>query len=164
MRRRFDTENCAIARTLGILGDGWTLLIIREAFLGTRRFADFETNLGIAKNILSQRLHHLVEHEILEAVDAGNYGRRLEYQLTGRGKDLITIITAVRQWGDRWIFGEGAEPLLVKDRRTGRPIPPLRILGEDNQPLRGRDLVLEPGPGATAETRARFAARTSRDD
>ncbi len=164
MRRRFADENCSVARTLGILGDGWTLLIIREAFLGTRRFADFQAHLGVAKNILSQRLQHLVDSEILETVDAGRYGSRLEYQLTPRGKDLITIVTALRQWGDRWIFGKGEEPLIVRDRRTGRVVPPVRIAAEDGTPLRGRDLVLEPGPGATAETRERFSGAAGEPD
>lgn len=156
MKRRFDDQNCAVAQALDILGDGWTLLIIREAFLGTRRFADFQSRTGAAKNILSARLQHLVDHEVLETVDAGVYGRRLEYQLTPRGKDLITVITALRQWGDRWIYGDGAEPIRVVDRRTGRPIPQLRLVGEDGRPLRGRDMVVEPGPGADETTRSRY--------
>jgi DNA-binding HxlR family transcriptional regulator len=153
-------QNCSIARALAALGDEWTLLILREAFLGTRRFADFEAELGISKNILARRLRHLLECEVLEAVDAGQYGKRLEYQLTTRGKDLITLFTALRQWGDRWIFGPGAEPVLVYDRRTGKPVPRIRILGEDGAPIRGSDLVLRPGPGATPETleRVRSAA------
>lgn len=156
MRRRFERENCSIARSLEILGDWWTLLVVREAFLGTRRFADFEARLSISKNVLTQRLAHLVDHGVLERVDAGLHGTRYEYQLTPKGKDLITVITALRQWGDRWEFGEGHEPLLVHDKRTGRPIPRVRMLGEDGQPIPARELELRPGPGATRATRARF--------
>lgn len=140
MRTRFATEHCSIARSLEVLGDWWTLLVVREAFIGARRFADFETNLGISKNILAARLDHLTHHGVLAKVDAGVHGTRYEYELTPMGKDLVTVLTALRQWGDRWIFGEGNEPLLVYDRRTGRPIPRLMIRGEDGEPLRGKDL------------------------
>lgn len=156
MRRRFTGDNCSIARALEVLGDWWTLLVVREAFFGTRRFADFEAALGISKNILTRRLDHLVAHGVLERVDAGVHGTRYEYVLTAMGKDLATVVTALRQWGDRWIFGEGHEPLLVHDRRTGRPIPRLRIRGEDGEPLRTRDLDLHAGPGASPRTRERL--------
>ena len=157
MRRRFDEMNCSIAQALEVLGDWWTLLIIREAFLGTRRFADFEANLGISKSVLARRLRQLIDHEVLEAIDAGQFGRRLEYRLTARGKDLVTVITALRQWGDRWIHGEGREPLLVLDRRTGRPLPRLRIVDEAGAPVAAGDMVVAPGPGADQETKDRFA-------
>src|SRR5690349_8212710 len=113
MRRRFHDENCSVAQALEVLGDWWTLLIIRDAFLGIRRFADFELHLGISKNVLTKRLGHLVEHGVLERVDAGTHGERYEYVLTSKGKDLITLLTALRQWGDRWIYGEGNEPVRV---------------------------------------------------
>lgn len=159
VRKTFAHENCSIARALEILGDGWTLMILREAFLGTRRFADFESHLGISKNVLSHRLQHLVDHGILETVDAGRHGSRFEYQLAPIGKDLITVLTALRQWGDRWIFGEGKEPLLVMDRQTGCPIERVRIRDRSGTPLHPRDLVLRPGPGASRETLRRFRTR-----
>jgi len=161
VRRRFGNENCSVAQALEILGDWWTLLVVREAFVGTRRFADFERTLGISKNILTRRLGHLVRRGILERVDAGRHGTRYEYALTPMGKDLATVMTALRQWGDRWVFGPGKEPLVVYDRRTGRPIPSVRILGEDGQPVRARDLEVRPGPGASPRTLARLrVART----
>lgn len=137
-----------MARALEVLGDWWTLLVVREAFLGTRRFADFEANLDISKNVLSHRLDHLVTHGVLARVDAGVHGTRYEYELTAMGKDLVMVMTALRQWGDRWIFGEGKEPLLVIDRRTDRPIPRQLLRGEDGTPLRGKDLDVRAGPGA----------------
>jgi len=155
MRRRFTEMNCSIAQALEILGDWWTLLIIREAFLGTRRFGDFEANLDISKNVLTQRLAALVEHGVLEAVDAGVHGTRYEYVLTPKGKDLTTVLTALREWGDRWVFGEGREPLLMIDRRTGRKVPRLRIRGEDGKPLPGSDIELRLGPGADKEQQQR---------
>lgn len=156
VRTRFCDENCSVARALEILGDWWTLLIVREAFSGTRRFADFEASLRISKNILTKRLAHLVEHGVLARVEAGVHGHRHEYELTAKGKDLITVLTALRQWGDRWVFGEGREPLLVLDARTGRPIPRVRLLAEDGQPLRAGDVAVRPGPGASPATLARF--------
>src|SRR4051812_49308790 len=99
MRTSLEDHNCSIAQALEVLGDGWTLLIVREAFLGTQRFADFEANLGISKNVLTQRLTHLVEHGVLARVDAGEHGTRYEYVLTKMGKDLVTVMTALRQWG-----------------------------------------------------------------
>jgi DNA-binding HxlR family transcriptional regulator len=156
MRTRFSDENCSIAQALEVLGDWWTLLIVREAFLGTRRFADFQSELGIAKNVLSRRLDHLVGKGVLAKVDAGRHGKRYEYVLTPMGKDLATVMTALRQWGDRWIFGEGSEPVEVIDRRTGRPVPPLRIVDEQGDPLPGRALQMRPGPGASAAPRQRY--------
>ena len=156
MRHRFNQENCSIARTLDVIGDWWTLLIVREAMLGTRRFADFADELPIARNILTRRLGHLVRRGVLVRVNAGTHGRRYEYELTPKGKDLATVMTALRQWGDRWVFGKGREPLLVLDRRTGRPIPPVRILDESGAPISGRDLDVVPGPGAKQRTIARY--------
>lgn len=161
VRTHFDTQNCSVARTIEALGDAWSLLILREAMLGHRRFADFQAELGISKNVLTQRLQHLVEAEILERVDAGTHGTRFEYRLAPRGKDLVTVITALREWGDRWVFGEGKEPLVLVDRRTGRRVPPLRIRGEDGAPLSGRDMELRPGPGATQDTLRRYGARAA---
>lgn len=146
MRRRFHDQNCSVAQALEVLGDWWTLLVVRDAFLGVRRFADFELRLGISKNVLTKRLAHLVEHGVFERVDAGTHGERFEYVLTAKGKDLITLLTALRQWGDRWIYGEGNEPVRVVDRRTGRPIPRVRLLDESGQPLRGSDLSVVLAP------------------
>lgn len=154
--RRFTRENCSVARALDVIGDWWTLLLVREAMLGTRRFADFAAALPISRNILARRLAHLVRRGVLARVDAGRHGTRYEYALTAMGKDLATVMTALRQWGDRWVFGEGREPLLVLDRRTGRPIPPVRILDERGAPIAPRDLAVVPGPGARARTVARL--------
>jgi len=156
MRHRFNQENCSVARALEVIGDWWTLLIIREAMLGTRRFADFAAELPIARNILTRRLGHLVRRGVLARVNAGTHGTRYEYELTPKGKDLVTVMTALRQWGDRWVFGKGCEPVLVVDRRTGRPIPPVRILDESGALISGRDLEVVPGPGAKKRTIERY--------
>ena len=120
-----------------MLGDWWTLLVVREPFVGTRRFADFEANLDISKNILSVRLDHLVANGLLARVDAGVHGTRYEYELIPMGKDLAAPMTARQQWGDRWIYGEGHEPLLIIDRRSRKHIPRVRILYNEGHPLAG---------------------------
>jgi DNA-binding HxlR family transcriptional regulator len=152
-RTRFDQMNCGIAQALEAFGDWWTLLIIRDAFFGARRFGDFEASLGIAKNILSDRLAHLVEHGIFEKRDVGTSGQRFEYRLTEKGEALLPVLTALREWSDEWVFGRGHEPVIVKDRHTQRRIPKLRITDADGNPVTRRDLRTEPGPGATKATR-----------
>ncbi|MEX2208655.1 MAG: helix-turn-helix domain-containing protein [Myxococcota bacterium] len=152
-RRRFADMNCGIAQALEALGDWWTLLIVRDAFFGVRRFGDFERSLGIAKNILAARLAHLVEHEIFEKVDVGESGERFEYRLTEKGEALLPVLTSLRDWSDEYVFGRGHEPVIVKDRRTERRIPKLRVTDADGRPLARRDLRTVPGPGASEATR-----------
>lgn len=159
-RTRFDDANCGIARSLDVLGDWWTLLIVRDAFFGVRRFADFQRHLGIARNVLTQRLRHLVEHGILERVDVGRHGERFEYRLTEKGEALLPVLTTLREWGDEWVFGEGREPVIMRDRATGRPIPRTRVRDADGRPLTRREIRAEAGPGASPETRAAFPAWT----
>ena len=152
-RKRFSRMNCGIAQALEALGDWWTLMIVRDAFFGVRRFGDFERSLGIAKNILSARLAHLVEHEILERVDVGEAGERYEYRLTEKGEALLPVLTSLREWSDEFVFGKGHEPVIVQDRRTSRRIPKLRVTDADGRPVSRRDLRTVAGPGATAQTR-----------
>lgn len=145
--------NCGIAQALEALGDWWTLLIVRDAFFGARRFGDFETSLGIAKNILSGRLHKLVEHGIFVKVPIEGSEQRCEYRLSPKGEALLPVLTALREWSDEWIYGAGNEPVIVKDRRSRQPVPPLKVRDAEGNPLSRRDLFTEAGPGASAETR-----------
>ncbi len=151
-RKRFDELNCGVAQALEVLGDWWTLLIVRDAFFGARRFGDFEKSLGIAKNILSARLEHLVQHGVFERTDIGSEGERFEYRLTQKGEALLPILTTLREWSDEWVFGRGNEPVIVRDRNTGRRIPRLRVTDAEGHALSRRDLRTEPGPGASRET------------
>ena len=106
--------------------------------------------------MLSNRLQHLVDHEILERVEVGREGSRLEYRLTDKGEALLPVLTALREWSDEWVFGRGNEPVIVKDRRSRRRVPRLRLRDAEGRPLGRRDLRTEPGPGASPETRSRF--------
>ena len=144
--------NCGVGQALEALGDWWTLLIVRDAFFGARRFGDFERSLGIAKNVLSARLSHLVEHGIFERADVGSEGERFEYRLTAKGEALLTVLTALREWSDEWVFGRGHEPVIFRDRRTGRRTPKLRVKDAEGRVLTRRELRAEAGPGAAPET------------
>ena len=158
-RTRFSDMNCGIGQALEAFGDWWSLLIVRDAFFGARRFGDFERNLGISKNILSARLSHLVEHEILRRVDVGSEGQHFEYRLTDKGEALLPVLTALREWSDEWVFGRGNEPVIVHDRSTGRRLPKLRVTDADGRPLTRRDLRTVPGPGASPATRRLLTPR-----
>jgi DNA-binding HxlR family transcriptional regulator len=155
-RKRFNEMNCGIAQTLEVLGDWWTLLIVRDAFFGLRRFSDFQASLGIAKNILSARLRRLLDHGILTRVDAGSTGARYEYVLTEKGEALLPMLMALRDWSDQWVFGPGAEPVVVVERASGRRVPPLAVRDADGHLLPRRALRTLPGPGASEATLKRF--------
>ena len=99
--------------------------------------------------MLSDRLQHLVEHEIFEKVEVGTHGSRFEYQLTEKGEALLPVLTSLREWSDDWIFGKGNEPVIVRDRRTRRRVPKLRVRDADGRPLGRRELRTELGPGAS---------------
>ncbi|MBK6656914.1 MAG: helix-turn-helix transcriptional regulator [Proteobacteria bacterium] len=160
-RKRFGDMNCGIAQALEALGDWWTLLIVRDAFFGARRFGEFERNLGIAKNILTARLRRLVEHGVLERSAAGTTGDRHEYHLTPKGQALLPVLVALREWSDEWVFGRGHEPLILRERSTGRRLPRLRVTNRDGKELKMVDISAAPGPGASAETRSRLERRAA---
>ena len=101
LNRDYDGQNCSIARALEVVGERWTLLIVRDAFLGVRRFEEFQESLGIARNVLTDRLNRLVDEEILERVPYSE--RRYEYRLTKKGRDLNIALAGLRQWGDKYI-------------------------------------------------------------
>ena len=104
-RKAFDGMPCAIAQTLEIIGEWWSILILREAFYGTRKFSDFEHYLGIARNILAARLAKLTEHGILQRVPARDGTKYLEYELTEKGVALAPVLIALSQWGNKWLYG-----------------------------------------------------------
>ena len=155
-RKRFEDMNCGIAQALEVFGDWWSLLIVRDAFFGLTRFSQFERSLGIAKNILTKRLEHLVDHGIFERIEAGATGGYSEYRLTPKGEALITVLVALREWSDEWVFGRGNEPIIMTDRRTGKRIPKTKLRNAQGREVSRRDLRAVPGPGASEDTRQRF--------
>ena len=133
---------CPMAQTLERVGEWWSLLILREAFRGTRRFGDFERRLGIAKNVLSARLKHLVEAGVLERRASKEDAREIEYRLTESGKDLAPVLIALAQWGDRWIYG-GKAPVRFVNRHTGAPLADLGLRDDNGERLSLRDLQMQ---------------------
>ncbi|MDR6989663.1 DNA-binding HxlR family transcriptional regulator [Paenarthrobacter nitroguajacolicus] len=125
---------CPVARAADLVGDKWTLLIIRDSLDGKRRFSEFEKSLGVAKNILSDRLRLLVERGILTRIP-NERGTRSEYELTDAGRDLFTLMLSLRQWGERNAFDAGEQHSVVIDPATGEPVPHVRPLREDGTEL-----------------------------
>lgn len=153
---KFDPFRRSVGHVLDVIGEGWSILIIREAFLGTRRFEEFQKRLGIARNILTARLKKLCSNQILDRVPVKEGARRHEYILTRKGKDMMPLLIALTQWGDRWVFGEGREPVIFLDREHGEPISPVQVYSSRGEALRPRDIKVSAGPGATPQARKRI--------
>jgi len=153
---KFDPLRRSVGHILDIIGEGWSILIIREAFLGTRRFEEFQGRLGIARNILTARLKKLCANQILDRVPVKEGARRHEYILTRKGKDMMPLLVALTQWGDKWVFGENNEPVVFLDRDRGQPISPVQVYSARGEVLRPRDIMISAGPGATREARERI--------
>ncbi|MCS3433895.1 helix-turn-helix domain-containing protein [Klebsiella sp. BIGb0407] len=115
-------EPCPVARSVSLVGDRWSLLIVRDAFDGIRRFGDFQRNLGMARNILSDRLHKLVTAGVLEMQAASDGTSYQEYVLTARGKSLFPVIVAMRQWGELHLFMPDERHSQLIDKQTGKPV------------------------------------------
>src|SRR5438309_10450477 len=139
-RKSLDTANCPIARTLDVIGDWWSLLIVRDAFFGKRRFSEFHKSLGLAKNILCMRLQKLVLHGIFEACPASDGSAYQEYVLTEKGRSLYIVLVALRQWGESCLFEQGELDLLLVDQKSGQPIKPLELRSKDGRILGPEDL------------------------
>ncbi|HEX2304558.1 MAG TPA: helix-turn-helix domain-containing protein [Gaiella sp.] len=137
-------ELCSVARTLEIVGDRWTWLIVRDAFLGATRFAEFQASLGIAANVLGERLHRLVEDGIFDRVLYLEHPARYEYRLTEKGADLFVGLNALRQWGDRYLC---ARPMRLLRRKSDQ-VPVVAALVPEGAPvLANHEIELVPGPG-----------------
>jgi len=123
-----------------VIGDWWSLLIVRDANLGKRRFGEFQKSLGLAKNILSARLQKLVAQGVLETGPASDGSAYEEYRLTEKGRRLYIVLVALRQWGESNLFGKGELDLVLVDRKTGQPVKPLELRSQDGRLLGPADL------------------------
>ncbi|HTU62019.1 MAG TPA: helix-turn-helix domain-containing protein [Polyangiales bacterium] len=155
-------QYCSIARTLGILGDRWTLLIIREAFNGVRRFDDFRKHLDVARNVLTDRLQRLVDAGVLVQQPYQDNPPRNEYRLTASGRDLQPLLIALMQWGDRWLADGKGAPIELEHVGCGHVTTAKFVCGHCGEPLEARNTRMREGPGlpkAVAEERAREVER-----
>ena len=143
-RTSFEGDACPIARSLEAIGDWWSLLIIREALFGVRRFGEFQSKLGMAKNILSARLRSMVDHGILETAPASDGSAYSEYVLTAKGRGTFPILVALRQWSEE--FDDHPEEIatFLVDAEKGRPVRKLALYSDDGRLLEARDTALKP--------------------
>ena len=138
---------CSTAQALEIVGEWWTLLIVRDAFFGVRRFEDFQRRLGVSRSVLTNRLHRLVEEGILERSEYETRPPRVEYLLTKKGQDLFPVLLALQQWGDRWASPK--PPVVLRHRSCGKRTHPELVCSACGESIRALDTIAEPGPGAT---------------
>jgi DNA-binding HxlR family transcriptional regulator len=135
-RTRFDDWDCSIARSVDILGDWWTPMVIRAAFLGARRFEQFTDALGIPRNVLTERLNRLVGEGIMVKVEYQDRPVRHEYRLTEKGIGLYPVMVSLLEWGNRWLDWGGEEPPVdLIDRTTGEVVEPVLVDGRTGEPL-----------------------------
>ena len=146
--RSFADLNCSIARPLSFLGERWALLVLRDLFLGRRRFEEFQQSLGIASNVLSQRLATLVEEGIVERRRYSEHPERFEYRLTGKGRDLQPVLQALRQWGDRYTAGPEGPPLETVHTTCGHVYEMVPTCSACGEPVEPAELIARAGPGA----------------
>lgn len=143
----FSEMNCSVAQALEVVGEWWTLLILRDCFLGIRRFDDFVDRLGISRNVLTNRLDTLVAAGLLDRRVYDEARGRYDYVLTDKGRALWPVLTALRQWGDEWILGPGNEPLLLEHRNHGHSTTARMTCDVCGEPLDARSVRAVPGPG-----------------
>jgi DNA-binding HxlR family transcriptional regulator len=152
LKRDYQGQECSIARALEIVGERWTLLIIRDAFLGLRRFDEFQESLGVARNVLTDRLNRLVEEGILERVRYSERPERYEYHLTKKGRQLDVALAGLRQWGDTHL--SKTPPRILRRRSDKKPVV-AAFVPEGARTLEFRELELVPGrdrpPGTDAD-------------
>jgi DNA-binding HxlR family transcriptional regulator len=149
-RLRYSADNCSIKRTLDVIGEKWTLLVLREAFFGVRRFEDYRRIIGCARNVLSTRLATLVDEGILARTPYREPGSRTryEYSLTDKGLDLLPALIALMQWGDRWQADPDGAPVELLHRNCGQPVSVAMTCAAGHGALGAQDTHAVPGPGA----------------
>jgi DNA-binding HxlR family transcriptional regulator len=149
-RFQYDLENCGIKRALDVLGEKWTLLVLREAIYGLSRFDDFARALNCGRGILSSRLKTLVQAKILEKRNYRETGNRQrpEYLLTAKGRDLYLAMLALSQWSDRWDLPKAGAAARVVDKENKRPVNVVMTSRQDVANLTMNDILIRPGPGA----------------
>jgi DNA-binding HxlR family transcriptional regulator len=143
-RTSLKSSTCPVARTMEVIGDCWTMMIIRDAMLGARRFGEFQKSLGLAKNILADRLKALVEDGILSLKPAADGSAYQDYVLTDKGRAVLPIMVALRQWGQDHAFRPGEDTTVMVDRKSGKPIRRLELRAADDTLLGYGDVRIEP--------------------
>jgi DNA-binding HxlR family transcriptional regulator len=150
-------KNCSIARPLAFLGERWTMLVLRDLFLGRRRFDEFQSSLGVATNVLSQRLATLTEEGIVERRRYSEHPERFEYVLTAKGRELQPVLLALLAWGDKYTAERGAPLEVVHGDHAFHAVA---VCSECGEPVDAHNIHSRPGPGADEEQRRRLGRRS----
>jgi DNA-binding HxlR family transcriptional regulator len=148
----FADMHCSVAQSLEVIGEWWTLLILRDAFLGVTRFDDFANRLGIARNVLTARLDTLVDNDVLVRVPYDETRGRYDYRLTDKGRALLPVLTAIRQWGDEWILGKEHAPVVVEHTTCGAISTGILTCHQCGGELTTKNVRARPGPGASDDS------------
>ena len=156
-------QDCSMARTLSVIGDRWTLLILRETFLRVRRFDEFQQRLGIGRPILADRLQKLVAHSVLTKVAYQDGPVRYEYCLTAKGRDLYPVVLSIVNWGDVHLTGGKGRPVLHEHRSCGHTFDPVMTCSACAAALDPRDVTVLPGPGMRSQERLPAKPRDAHD-
>ena len=144
-RTDFSQMQCSIARTLEVIGERWSLLVVRDAFYGVRRFDDFQLDLGVARNVLADRLARLVEHGVMERRQYAERPPRWEYVLTQKGRELMPVLLAMMRWGDEWESGENTPPpVRLRHLACGEDTTPLVTCEHCGEELQWKELRTDP--------------------
>jgi len=141
-RRCLEDSTCPVARSLDSIGDWWTLLIVRDAMLGIRRFSDFQRSLGLARNVLSARLKKMVADGVMTMAPAADGTTYQEYRLTKKGEGLLPVLVAMRQWGERFLFAPDEKHPELTDVRSGKAVEQMRVRNVDGEECDVADLGL----------------------
>ncbi|KVE39842.1 winged helix-turn-helix transcriptional regulator [Burkholderia sp. TSV86] len=147
-RKDMSADACPVARAVDAIGDRWSLMIVRDAFDGMRRFGEFQRNLGIARNMLADRLKMLVDEGVLEPVPASDGSAYQEYVLTDKGRALFPVVVALRQWGESHLYGANEAHSQLVDRRSGRPVAVMTPRTQGGRVLRPEDAIVDHEPAA----------------
>lgn len=150
LNRTYDDQVCSIARTLEVVGERWTLLVLRDVLQGARRFDELVESLGVARNVLSDRLDRLVNHGLLERKPYQDHPPRFEYHPTAKGGELLVVLLGLMHWGDRHLAGTAGPPRLVEHRDCGGAVVEQLACASCGQTVRPDQVTTRPGPGLPA--------------
>jgi DNA-binding HxlR family transcriptional regulator len=153
---------CSMARAMAVIGDRWSILILREAYYGIKRFDEFEYYIGVAPNILSNRLKRFVEAGVMRRVPLPEHSARYEYILTEKGRDFFPAYLALKKWGDDWLAEPEGPQIVFREREAMREIEYPKLLSASGKPLRLEDMEVVAGPGAVSFNRQRFGGVSSK--
>jgi DNA-binding HxlR family transcriptional regulator len=158
-RTRFDRMNCSIARSLEVMGDWWTPLILRDLYVGVRRFDALTRDLGISRNLLASRLASLEENGLVEKRQYEERPPRYEYELTPAASELVPVLMALSAWGDRWVGTRGGPPVRFRHRSCGKTFVPRVSCPECKRAVKSEDVDVLPGPGGRSGHGTRVLAK-----